>query len=159
LYGRWNDKDLGGGGFGQCYTSTTASLGTDEMGQPLPCRGQKIDAGAIVTLEPWRRFTVTAEYLHRLVDDPMYPTSFLQESHGWLALSYFPTPALHLYARSRLAIYDLRDASHAERSLWTYAEVSYRMKSLSILARYDNRFFFDVRDSTLARSPNPENWL
>jgi hypothetical protein len=157
LYTRWQDKDLRSGGFGSCYFATTED---DPEGQPIPCTGQKLDFGALVRFEPLGKLILTAEYQHRLVDDPKYPSSFMQEAWAWLMASWVPTKDVRLYARSRLLVTDLANAMNGERSVWTYLEASYRLpKDFLVQLRYDNRYFFDDRASTMTRVPNPEHWL
>lgn len=157
LYTRWQDKDLTLGGFGQCYLATTD---TTPDGQPIPCAGQKIDVGALFRVPLASRLSLAAEYLHRFVDDPTHPDDFMQQSWGWVTLSWFPTSALHFYARSRYMILDLTDSTDAERSIWSYVEASWKAGyGLLLQLRYDNRYFFDDRVSTATRIPNPEHWL
>ena len=156
-YARWEDKDLRSGGFGACYDQT---FETDENGEPIPCKGQRIDLGVVARVEILPRLVATGQVQNRYLDDPHYTDTFRQDVSAWLSVSWAPASELRLYARTRFLDESADDGSTGEESIWTTVEASYRAPhDLTFRFRYDNRAFVDDRQSTLERVPNPEHWF
>jgi len=157
VYARWEDKDLRSGGFGQCYDQT---FQTDENGEPIPCKGQKLDLGIVGRVELAHRFSVIGQFQSRFIDDPSYPDTFRQDLSAWLSLDWWPADDFRLYARAHYLNESVDDRTSGEESLWSTIEATYRpSRELLVRFRYDNRFFLDDRTSTQTRAPNPEHWL
>src|SRR5262249_54091237 len=69
VIGRYQDKDLSVGGHGQCYDIVFLMT---EDGEPVPCKGRKIDLAPIVTVTPTKKMRITGEALFRFIDDQRY---------------------------------------------------------------------------------------
>lgn len=154
----YENKDLATGGRGQCY-SGAYSLLVDDNGVPLPCAGEFYQLAGGARLSPFgKRYWLGAYYQHSFRDDPSHPDDFRQDRRVWAELGGKPTDRLRLILRTAYLDQDIGDDTTLETSWWTYAEVSWRLTAqLDVRARYDFFDWLDQRDSTLARTPNPEN--
>ncbi len=71
-----------------------------------------------------------------------------------------PLDLLRLRVRARYDFEDIRDNHHLPQSLWTLIETAVSVRDEDVLRlRYDLRLFLDRRESTIARTPNPEHRL
>ena len=71
-----------------------------------------------------------------------------------------PTDRLRVRARARYGFEDITNNHRLTQVLWSYLEAALSLRERDTLRlRYDFRVFFDRRESTLARVPNPEHWL
>jgi hypothetical protein len=153
------DKDIGTGGRGQCFEVSTEE---DDDGETIPCSGQQFQVAGRLRYSPTRRYTLTGQYQHDLVDDPRYPDRFRQDYAWYLTGAARPADELVLRGRVRYLSEDLSDDGYLERSLWSFLEVGYRVRPRDWMRlRYDLFVFLDHREATEARSPSPEHrlWL
>jgi hypothetical protein len=154
---RFQDKDLGDGGRGQCYEVTFEE---DQLGEPVPCRGMRFTSAARVEVAPTRTLTFSAQTQHELLDDPRYLDKFRQDLSGWLMATYRPTARMSFRSRLRYRSDDISDGEHLEESLWAYLEATFTLRQRDRLrVRSDLFSYLDDRASTGLRAPNPAVWF
>lgn len=152
----YQDRDLGDTTRRNCYEFPFEYI----EGEPVPCAGEKIQAGVQLRYLPVRRLSVTAKYQHRWVDDNRYSNRFRQDASVWLAVIYKPIDALRLLSRARYLFEDTSDQKYLEESLWVYLEAAYQYeRNLWGKLRYEVYAWLDERDNTRKRVPNPAHWL
>jgi hypothetical protein len=153
------DKDVGTGGRGQCFEVSTEE---DDDGESIPCSGQQFQVAGRLRYSPTRRYTLTGQYQHDLLDDPRYPDRYRQD-YAWFVTGVArPADELVLRGRVRYLSEDFSDDGYLERSLWSYLEVGYRVRPRDWMRlRYDVLAYLDHREATAARRPSPEHrlWL
>lgn len=152
----YRNKNLVVNGPGQCFDAT---FQTDPQGRSIPCNGEQYRVQGRLEFRPFKELSIAAQYQHEWLTDRAYPTALRQDRAAWLIASYRPTPQLGLRLRSKYHADDLfDDGTGSERSLWTYAAVSYRVqKTWAVQVRYDNFAWLDRRRATVARRPSPEH--
>jgi len=169
VYLEYQDRDLRHSGRGSCYEVPSETI----EGEPVPCSGEKVQAGLTLRFVPYRRLSVTARYLHRLVDDNrtlqdpqtkqryfVFGDRFRQDLQAWLTVAWRPLDALRLRARVRYLNEDLSDDAYLEESLWAYVEAAYWFRrTVGARLRYEVYAWLDDRASTKQRSPNPAHWI
>lgn len=159
----YRDKDLSDTSRSNCYEYSTD---VDIEGEPIKCRGEKVDLGLQLRFQPHRIVTLTGAYQHRFVDDSSssggvdrFPHSFRQDATAWLLAMVKPIPSLRLRARIRYRFEDIQHNDYLEQSLWVYVEAAYLFKRLfRVKARVEVLEYLDRRESTTQRVPNPEVW-
>ncbi len=161
VYARWSDKDLAEGGGTQCYET---SFEETVDGEPIPCRGQKLDLGLLATLKPWKRLTLGLQGQLRRVDDEDIMDGVRQDVAAIVKLNWWPTSELRVSARARYDRPDfvaaLPERTYQEHTLWTYLQVSYRLpRSFLLGARYELRAYLDEELRSYIRTPSPEHWF
>jgi hypothetical protein len=163
LFARWSDKDLSEAGHAQCYELPIDSV----AGEPVPCKGQKIDVGASATISPARKMSVKLQGQIRFIDDgdpEHYPEKFRMDAKGWAMLNWWFTDDARLRARVGYERPDLegrvRGDTFLEHQLWSYLMLTYRLpRTFLVSARYELRAYFDEELRMTQRSPSPEHWL
>lgn len=171
LWVRYQDKDLLAGGHAQCFEGYyvfepgQAEPGsTEQPGEELPCGGRQITTTVRAGYSLRRRLELGARLEHQLVDDGATASSpfkdrFRQDLSGWLTALWRPAPKLRVRGRVRYLHEAFNDpeGDYRERSLATRADVAVVLRGRDLLSvRGDLKLWLDERDSTLARSPNPE---
>jgi hypothetical protein len=154
----YQDKDLADTERGNCYEQV---FEYDWEGEPIQCQGEKVDLGFQLRFQPHRMLTLSAYYQHRFIDDgsSRYSSSFRQDSSAWLLVMLKPLPDLRIRLRSRYRFEAIKHNDYMEHSLWSYLEVGWWYKRIFHLkGRLELLKFFDRRDSSLGRSPEPEVW-
>ncbi len=173
LWYEFQDRDLSDGGHNEfCFESPFEEV----EGEPVPCSGEKHQAGVQLKFLPLRDLSITAKYQHSWMDerwmkdtdenDPdserrdVYSDSFRQNMAAWLVVIYKPVPQLRLRARARYLFDALLYNEHLEQSLWFYLEAAYWYeRDFRIKLRYEIFSWLDDRESTAERDPNPAHWL
>ncbi len=149
------DKDLVGSGDGACYDST---LMTDESGEPIPCAGEKLRVGGRARFAPSRSLWFTAQAQQAWVDDPTATDGQRRDVTAFLYAAWKPRARVRLRARTRWLDEDVANDARLETSISTYVAFDlWEPRSHKLSARYDHYIWLDDRDSTAARSPNPEH--
>lgn len=157
LWVQYQDKDLGTGGREQCYS---VSVEFDEDGEPIPCAGQKLQLTSRIRISPSRTTWIDLQAQHELLDDQRYNNKFRQDISAFATLTTKPHKKFRLRARSRFLFEDISDNEHLEKTLWTYFDLSYRLRTRDNLRmRYDFIVHLDDRAATQDRQPSPEHWL
>ena len=158
LWIEYRDKDLSDSGRTNCYDYGAETF----EGEPVPCRGEKVQFTARLKFRYWHTFSLTAKYQHRLVDDgsDAYSTRFRQDSAAWLVMSYKPVDRLRFRARVAWLFEDIDSPDRLEHSVWATLEARWSPTPLfAAKLRYELYALVDDRDSTAERSPNPAHWL
>ena len=149
------DKNMLVNGNGQCFYSDATI-----EGEPVDCNGIRTQFGAQLKFVSRRGLTVAVRYLHKLIDDPHYPTSFRQDMSTWLTVMYSPVEWLRLRLRLRYLSEDLERQMTGEESIWAYLESIFQVKRTALIKlRYEVYAWIDQRASTQVRDPNPAHWL
>ncbi|MBW1809962.1 MAG: hypothetical protein JRJ87_17325 [Deltaproteobacteria bacterium] len=160
LWFEFQDRDLGAGGrLNTCYE---VSIEETSEGEPVPCTGEKLQAGLQLKFLPMKSLSVTVKYQHRWLDDggPAFDGGFRQDMAGWLVVMYKPIPDLSLRARVRYLYEAISDNGYLEQSVWFYLEAAYWYERIfRVKLRYEMYAWTDDRDSSAARNPNPAHWL
>lgn len=172
LWLAFQDHDLAVGGHKQCVTNPTPRVfvvAPDDglvspNGEPIPCRGRQITTTARATYDLRRRLSLSARLEHQFLDDGLavdssFKDRFRQDLSALLTALWRPTSALRVRARSRYLHEAANDGldDYLERSLANTLDVSLDLRGRDVLrVRTDVKFWLDQRESTLARSPNPE---
>ena len=152
----YSDKNLADTGRGNCYETSSEEI-ADE---PVPCAGEKLQAGVQLRFEPMRDLAITAKYQHRWLDDEKWDDRFRQDLSAWLLVSYAPIEDLRLRARARYLDEATTRSSYLERSVWFFVEAAYWYERLfRIKLRYELYKLLDERDSTAERRPEPAHWV
>lgn len=165
----FNDRDLRHSGRGSCYEKPYQFIG----GEPVPCTGERVQAGLVLRLPLHRRLTLLSKYIHRFVDDDLsrldpatgqrykvFENRFRQDLITYFQVTFRPFDPLRFRLRLRYLNEDLSARAYLEESLWGFLEVSYRIRGLAAATlRYDVYGWLDKRVSTRLRSPNPAHWL
>lgn len=140
-----------------CY-ATPAEL--QEEGEPVPCRGEKLEVSPYLSTEPWADLLLVFQYTHTWVDDEARDRAFRQGSAFYVRAGWRPASSARIRARVRWSREDLQDNHHSEQQLWASVDLSQSWRpGLQAQLRYDHRLYLDERPSTRARSPNPEQWF
>lgn len=154
----YEDKDLAAGGRGQCFAvENIIDVLTTET--PL-CKGQRLSTTGRLHANPSKQLRVTAQLTHRLVDDKLHPTGFRNDLSASVLARYRVNDRLRLRGRIRYLNEDLGDPTTLETSLTANADATFAVRRKDALrVRAELYQWLDKRDSTQARSPNPELWL
>ncbi len=154
----YEDKDLAEGGRGQCFAvENIIDVLTTET--PL-CKGQRLSTTGRLHANPSKQLRVTAQLTHRLVDDKLHPTGFRNDLSASVLARYRVNDRLRLRGRIRYLNEDLGDPTTLETSLTANADATFAVRRKDALrVRAELYQWLDKRDSTQARSPNPELWL
>ena len=148
---------------------------TDVAGELIPCTGRKLQLTGRFTFKPSRLFQVSGNVRYSYLSDfrqeelepldpDMDPTVVDKEFRHDLAATaialFKPASVLRARVRMRYVFQDVTDNERLEQLLWTYVDLTYRLRKKDRLRiRYDLRLWLDDRGSTLARSPSPEHWM
>lgn len=154
----YQDRDLSHTGRDNCYAQI---IEYDWEGEPIACRGEKIDVGLQLKFQPIRMLTLTAYYQHRFTDDGnrRFLDSFRMDSSAWLLAMIAPTKDLRIRARVRYRYWDIQHNDYLEHSLWTYLEVAWWYKRMfRVKGRLEVMKMLDRRESSLLRHTDPEVW-
>ncbi|MBI4512404.1 MAG: helix-hairpin-helix domain-containing protein [Deltaproteobacteria bacterium] len=154
---RFQDKDLGAGGRGQCFESTTEE---SESGEPVPCAGQQVKVAGLLRVAPHRRVALAVQAQHSWVDDSnkRYSDEMRRDLSTWFTATVRPIDTLRLRARIRYLSQGLAEDDYLEESIWGYADVSYRVPGdFALRLRYDLYVLLDDRDSSRGRGV--QNWV
>ncbi len=158
LWTQYQDKDLARSGRDQCYEGRDL----DEIGPngPVSCAGQKLQATGRLRFSPSKTTWFDLQYQHRLQDDDKYENKYRQDISIVGIATTKPHPRFRLRARTRFLYEDISDNEYLEKSWWSYADLTYRLRRRDRLRfRYDLVMHLDKRSGTLSRSPNPEHWM
>jgi hypothetical protein len=159
LWLEYQDKNLSESGRGQCFEVSTEE---DERGEPIPCGGMQLTSIGRLRVIPDRRFTITAQLQHQLVDDGgmNYPNKFRQDISAWLIGLWKPQPRMRIRGRVRYLNEGVSENTYLEQSLWTTLDATFplRLKD-SLRVRADLYAYLDDRTSTAERKPSPELWF
>jgi hypothetical protein len=155
LWGEFDDKDLRRGGRDECYE---VILENDENGEPIPCGGMKMKLTGRLRWQPSPRWWLAGQVDHSWQDDG--GPGFRRDLSTWAIATLKPAEGFTARLRARYLNQDLGDSASLEESLWTYVDLSWRLASRRrVRLRWDYYWRLDDRQSTLDRSPQPENWL
>ncbi|MCE9580530.1 MAG: helix-hairpin-helix domain-containing protein [Deltaproteobacteria bacterium] len=154
----YEDKDLTSGGRGECFAVETF---VDEVtGAPVLCKGRRLSTTGRLHINPDKKLRLTGQLTHKLLDDPKHPDGFRNDVSAWLIAQYHLSDLVRLRGRLRYLNEDIGDPATLETSIWAYADATFRLRTRDALRiRADLYKWLDTRDSTKARSPNPELWL
>lgn len=169
VYLEFQDRDLRHSGRGACYEVPYETL----EGEPVPCSGERVQAGLVLRFLPHRSLTLSAKYQHRFVDDNRTTTDpatktrtyvfgdrFRQDLVAWFSAAWRPLDWLRLRARVRYLNEDPSDDAYLEESLWGHVEAAVRIRrALAARLRYEVYTWLDERESTRTRTPNPAHWI
>jgi hypothetical protein len=156
LWLQFQDRDLAEGGRDNCFELAYETI----EGEPVPCSGEKLQAGAQLRFEPMHRLTVTAKYQHRWLDDKDYADHFRQDVSAWLVVMYWPIEDLRLRFRLRYLFEDIETNDSLEQSVWAYLEATWRYeRALRVKLRYEMYKWLDDRSNTAIRDPDPAHWV
>ena len=155
LWLRYQDKDLQQGGNDQCFEVSTE---TSETGEPIPCSGRQLTTIARARYQPQRRLALTFMLQHQLLDDRrVSTTAFRQDLAAWGIATWAPNRDFRMRARVRFLDEAVGNNAYLERSLSGLVDAGFRMRDRDQLRiRFDTKLWFDERNSTLMRQPNPE---
>jgi hypothetical protein len=157
LWTQYQDKDLGLSGREQCFE---ISVEEDENGEPIPCAGQKLQVTGRLRVAPSKTTWFDLQYQHEILDSGRYDDKYRQDSSLVGIITTKPHKDFRLRARTRFLYEDISDSGYLEKSLWTYADLTYRLRRKDKLRfRYDIFMYLDDRASTADRQPNPEHWV
>ena len=110
--------------------------------------------------EPVRRFSLSGQFQHRWVGHRDRRVHLQQDVAAILNLMTRPVDVLRVRLRVRYDFADIWDNRRLPQTLWAYVDAALTLRQSDTLRlRYDFRVFLDLRESTLARVPNPEHWL
>lgn len=124
------------------------------------CSGERYSITPRLRFAPHKRVWLLLQYRHDFVEDGNYPDAIRHDANAFFQITTRPIDPLRLRMRWRYYSDDIADDARLEESVWGYLDVSYRVaRWLVPRVRYDIIFRLDQRESTLARSPNPEHWL
>jgi hypothetical protein len=153
----YQDRDLTDTAPTNCYAVVNEY---DFEGEPIQCRGEKIDLGLQLRFMPHKKLTISGAYQHRLVNDgARIDSGYRNDVSAWLLIMYKPISALRLRARVRYKFEDILHNDYLEHSIWSYLEAGYWYKRRFWLkARFEVLAYLDSRDSSTLRSPHPEIW-
>ncbi len=159
----YRNKDLGRGGFGQCFDVPFYQTNAPDpvVGpSPLVCTGDRYRASARLRYVPTPKLALELDYTYSLLDDPHYLDRFRQDSLAWVEAVARPIEPLRLRARTRDLIKAIDDDTYLERSLWTFVEAGWTVgPAVFAQLRYDLYAYLDHRPATLLRTPSPEHRL
>lgn len=159
-WGLWtelHDKDVARSGRGQCFE---VAFEDDELGEPVPCAGQKIKVSGRVRYVPSPTLAVAGQLQHELLDDGRYDDRFRHDSSASLTATFKPVRQMRARAHVRYLFEDISDNGYLEHSLWSYIDLMYRLRQRDQLRfRYALRSWLDDRDRTQTRVPSPEHWM
>ncbi len=169
VYLEYQDRDLRHSGRGACYEVPYETL----EGEPVPCSGERVQAGLVLRFLPHRSLTLSAKVQHRFVDDNrtavdpvtrartyVFGDRFRQDLIAWFSVAWRPAEFLRLRARLRYLNEDPTDDAYLEESLWGHVEAAVRIRrAVAARLRYEVYAWLDDRDSTRTRSPNPAHWI
>jgi hypothetical protein len=157
---QYQDKDLSrDGGDDACFEIATEE---NAEGEPISCSGEKVQASFRTHLFPVKSVRLATQFTMSVLDDP---SSRLLDNKrtdlsAWLTASWAIDQHWRLRTRVRYMDEGINDSDYLETSLWAYAELNYTLpKQWQARLRYDVYAYLDDRDSTEARSPNPEQWF
>jgi hypothetical protein len=124
------------------------------------CRGEKYMAQLRATWKPNKKYIVSGDYRHELLDDGHYDNKFRQDTSVTGRLTFKPAPEFRIQARTRYKFDAVRDNEYLEQSLWSYLDFAYRLgKKNRFHIRYDLFVWLDERSNTSERIPSPEHRL
>ncbi len=160
LWTLYQDKDLSRSGRDECYEGTDR----DAIGPngPLTCAGQKMQATGRLRYAPTKTTWFDLQYQHELQDDgaSQFTDKYRQDVSIVGIATTKPHPRFRLRARSRFLYEDISSNTYLEKSWWSYADLSYRLRKRDQLKfRYDLVMHLDERAATKTRTPNPEHWM
>jgi Helix-hairpin-helix motif len=162
LWLQFEDKDLTGSTQGDCFDTTADQPVDSNTSAPTLCKGMRLSTTARLHLNPSRQLQLTAQATHRLLDDPKHMTGFRfrNDVMAWLLAQYRPSDRVRIHGRARYLFQDVATRAYLEESLWTYGDVTVRLRDRDALrVRADLYWWLDQRPSSQTRSPNPELWL
>jgi len=120
----------------------------------------RVSTTARLHLNPSSQLRLTGQVTHRLLDDPKHADGFRHDVMAWLLALYRVNDRVRLHGRARYLFQDVATSAYLEESLWTYGDVTLRLRDRDDLrVRADLYWWLDSRGSTMTRSPNPELWL
>ncbi|MCP4446173.1 MAG: helix-hairpin-helix domain-containing protein [Myxococcales bacterium] len=160
LWTLYQDKDLSRGGRDECYEGTD----DDEIGPngPLTCAGQKMQATGRLRFSPSKTTWFDLQGQLELQDDgaSQFTDKYRKDVSIVGIATTKPHPRLRIRARTRFLYEDITASDYLEKSWWSYADISYRLRRRDQLKfRYDLVMHLDDRSATLTRTPNPEHWM
>ena len=154
----YQDRDLSESGRGNCFEVPVDTV----EGEPVPCTGEKVQAGLALRFFPLKKMSLSLKYQHRFLDDgdSRYTEKMRQDLSLWAIFGWWISQDFKLGARVRYLNEALDAADYLEDSLWFYAEALWRLpKTFAVKLRYEFYQWLDERDSTVRRQPNPAHWL
>lgn len=156
-YGAWldfTDKDLGNGGYGQCYEVTFED---DEVGESVACRGMRLKGTGRVRITPSKRLRVAGQVAYSWLDTSRYDDQRRSDVTATVEALWRPSPRRRLRARARYLSEDISDNTQLEQSLWLYGELVEKLRAADVLTvRLDLFTWLDDRATTALRTPSPE---
>ncbi len=158
LWAQYQDKNLAISGRDHCYDGGDE----DEIGPngPIGCAGQKLQLTGRLRYTHSKKAWFDLQYQHELQDDSKYDQKYRQDQSLVGIVTFKPTKKFRLRARGRYLYEDISDNTYREKSLWTYVDMTYRIRAKDqVRLRYDVIANLDKRASTELRSPNPEHWV
>lgn len=134
-------------------------------GEPSECNGdyyRVVLRGELRPLNGRRSLQITTQGALTWRDDMRaifrIEQRFRQDVQAWLEVRAQFVEWLSVRVRSRYLFQDITDNAYLEHSLWSILEVAVMpVKGTRLAVRYDNYAYFDTRESTLTRVPNPEH--
>lgn len=155
------NKDLavnGPGDFANVRNCFDQTLDRDENNRSIPCSGERYRAAARVGYAFSEHLSMALQYQHDLQVDKRYLDTLRTDSLANFETTVRPMPGLRLVGRVRYLNDVVEDDGYQEQSIWSYFDATWQATpSLFARARYDLYVRLDTRDSTSARTPNPEN--
>ncbi len=133
---------------------------TDPTQTVVACTGERYSLTGRMRFDPHDRVWFALQWRHDFTEDSDYPGSVRHDGAGYVLVSTRPIDPLRIRMRWRYYDDDMGNRGRYEQSVWGYFDVSYRVRRWFVpRVRYDVIFRLDRRETTLARSPNPEHWL
>ena len=135
-----------------------------ELGDPIPCGDRRlrltgrgrVDISRNLGISTQLDLTIREDDTSSSEDSPEGADGTEQDVSAWITATIKATSDLRARVRARYRFEDISDNEHLEQSLWTYADVYYRIaKKNRVRLRYDLRIWLDERQSTLDRQPSP----
>jgi len=120
---------------------------------------QRFVVATQLAYEPVRRFRISGQARYRWAGK-LGGDRLQQDLAAIVNVTARPVDRLRVRCRLRYDFDDVWDNHRLVQSLWVYLNVAVTLRDRDALRlRYDFRGFFDERESTLSRVPNPEHWL
>jgi len=166
-YGLWlehDNRDIGKGPL-QCDNNPNESSADPDAtisSSSTSICGRGYNATARVNFKPHKKWRVTGQYRHSMVEDSdsTRGTFLRQDLSTWATVFFKATSKIAARARMRYFYEDIKNKARGEQSIWFYTNLRYRVqKKQWIEVRYDARKRLDDRQSTMDRVPQTESWL
>jgi len=105
------------------------------------------------------KLSIIGQYQHELINE-VNIDYMRQDASATLIVRANPFRSFRIASRVRYLFEDITDNTRQEQWVWAYFDLSYVFaKVFQVRTRYDLFYWLDERDSTLARTPNPEHRL